>query len=194
MNRASLYMIRHGKADLDGAEAERPLMPEGIVQAKQMSEQIAAMRPRITAIYSSPFLRAVQTVKPLSEMTGVQIQVLEDLREKTMGHGDINAARRRMWDDMAFRLPGGETSAEAQGRAELAIEGIARSHPNEVVAVATHGTLLGLILKLYKPDFGYEDWRAMTMPDLYHLDVPDDGRVEVDHVGCKAIETFRIQN
>ena len=41
---------------------------------------------------------------------------------------------------------------------------------NEDVIIVTHGNLLGIILKFYfSRDFGFNDWKVMSMPDLYEL-------------------------
>ena len=38
------------------------------------------------------------------------------------------------------------------------------------LVLVTHGNLLGMILKFYfKKSFGFEEWKKMSMPDLYIL-------------------------
>ena len=192
----SFYMVRHGIAELGGDDGARPLMAEGVVQAKQVSDKIASLAPGLVAIYCSPFRRAQQTLEPLAERLGLRIAVVDDLREKHMSDEpipDLPAARRQMWEDADFRLPGGETNGEAQVRATQAVKQIQAAHPNEAVAVVSHGTLMGLILNTYDPSFGYEEWRAITMPDIFRVDVPPTGAPVVEHIGCDEIETFKVK-
>ncbi|MEE9250009.1 MAG: histidine phosphatase family protein [Alphaproteobacteria bacterium] len=192
----SIYLVRHGKAELGGDEAERPLTPEGFVHAKQVSQILFSLTPRIAALYSSPFRRAKSTLEPLAGMSGLPVNIVDALREKHMSDEpipDLAAARRQMWADFTYRLPGGETNAEAQERATKALKKLEKAHPMEAVAVASHGTLIGLILNSYDPGFGYDEWREMTMPDIYRIDVKPSGKGRIEHVGCAEIETFRVR-
>jgi len=52
---------------------------------------------------------------------------------------------------------------------------------------------MGLILNTYDPSFGYEEWLAITMPDIFRIDVPSSGAPVVEHIGCEGIETFKIK-
>jgi len=192
----SFYMVRHGKSELEGDEAARPLMAEGLVQARQVSDKIASLTPSVVAIYSSPFTRARQTLEPLAEALGLPITVVDELREKHMSDEpipDLPAARSHMWEDFDFRLTGGETNAEAQVRATTALKKVQSAHPSEAIAVVSHGTLMGLILNTYDSSFGYEEWRAITMPDIFRVDVPLLGAPVVEHIGCDEIETFKVK-
>ncbi|MDP6785631.1 MAG: histidine phosphatase family protein [Rhodospirillales bacterium] len=192
----SVYLIRHGKSELGGADAERGLEPEGQVHAEQIAERLVAATPPVKALYTSPFRRAGLTMEPLAKRLGLSVTVADEFREKTMSDepiADLKAARQRMWEDFDFRLPGGETNAEAQVRATSALRKIQKDHPDEAVAVVSHGTLMGLILNTYDPSFGYEEWLAITMPDIFRIDVPASGAAVVEHIGCEGIEAFRIK-
>ncbi len=192
----SVYLIRHGKSELGGADAERGLEPEGLVHAEQIADRLVSVTPPVKALYSSPFRRAGLTMEPLAKRLGLNVAVADEFREKTMSDepiADLRAARQRMWEDFDFRLPGGETNVEAQVRATTALNKIQSAHPDEAVAVVSHGTLMGLILNTFDPSFGYEEWRAITMPDIFRIDVPPTGAPVVEHIGCDGIETFKIK-
>ncbi len=63
------FFIRHAKAEpvADGLDdAERPLTPAGRRDAKKIFGVLAASRPAIEIIYSSPLLRAKQTADVLT--------------------------------------------------------------------------------------------------------------------------------
>jgi 2,3-bisphosphoglycerate-dependent phosphoglycerate mutase len=192
----SVYLIRHGKSELGGVDAERGLEPEGHVHAKQIADRLVAVTPPVKALYVSPFRRAELTMEPLAKRLGLPVAVADEFREKHMSDGpiaDMQQARRHMWEDFDFRLSGGETNAEAQVRATAALKKIQAVHPDEAVAVVSHGTLMGLILNTYDPRFGYEEWLAITMPDIFRIDIPSTGAPVVEHVGCGEIETFQIK-
>ena len=192
----SVYLIRHGKSSLDGEEADRGLHAEGIRHAEQIADRVAAQSPPVAAIYSSPYRRAILTAEPLSKRLDLEIAVEDDLHEKVMSTGpvdDLAAARRRMWEDFDYKLAGGESNTEAQARALGALERVRQAHSEDAVAVATHGTLIALILNAFDPTFGYEAWRAMPMPDIFRLDFPASGGAEIRHVGVPEANGFQVK-
>ena len=79
----TFYAVRHAKAgsrsDWTGDDRKRPLSKKGMKQAEDL---VALLDPfPITAIFSSPYLRCVQTVEPLARKRKLEI------RQST--HGDI---------------------------------------------------------------------------------------------------------
>ena len=78
---------------------------------------------------------------------------------------------RATWADPAFFYPGGESNLVAQRRAVAVVERLAALHPQEQIVVATHGNLLALILQHYDPAVGFAFWMALTMPDIYRLEI-----------------------
>ena len=40
---------------------------------------------------------------------------------------------------------------------------------NGSAAVQCHGTLIALILHNYDPSFVFDQWKSMTMPDIYQI-------------------------
>ena len=76
-------MVRHAKAgDRDawtGDDRRRPLTKKGVEQASKL---VALLAPfQISAIYSSPFLRCVQTVEPLARARRLEIEMSPSLEE-----------------------------------------------------------------------------------------------------------------
>ena len=192
----SVYLVRHGKSSMEGSEAERGLEPEGEEHAKAIAARLQSLSPPVKAIYASPYRRAQLTMTPLAEQLGLPITVIDDFREKDMSDqpvDDMKAARLKMWQDFDFRLSGGESIREAQSRALAALDTVRQSHPDEAVAIGSHGTLIALILNSFMPDFGYESWRGMLMPDIYRIDFPEDGEPVTEHVGCPTDDAFQVQ-
>jgi|TARA_B110000495_G_C22985506_1_gene579769 2,3-bisphosphoglycerate-dependent phosphoglycerate mutase len=190
-----LYLIRHGKASLDGSERDRGLTEEGHEQAIQIMDIFKNFNQKITKIYSSPLNRAILTITPLSNYLNLEIHVVEDLKEKITGDTsgkNLNDEKQKMWTDFDSKLPGGESSKEATDRAVNALNVMANElENNEHAVVQCHGTLIGLILHHFDSTFGFSDWKKMTMPDIYKL-VYDNNTVVIEHIGCDSIETFKI--
>ena len=134
-------------------------------------------------------------MEPLSKRLNLPLGIENGFHEKKMSHqpvADIKAARLRMWEEFDFRLPGGESNREAQQRAMEAMGRLRRAHPDAAVVVGCHGTLIALILNAIDPSFGYEEWRAMPMPDIFRIDFSANGKPVIDHVKCPGIEGFTI--
>ena len=79
-------MVRHAKAGSrghwTGDDRQRPLSKKGIKQAEALVEILAPFP--IAAIYSSPFLRCVQTVEPLARARKLPLKQTPSVAE---GHG-----------------------------------------------------------------------------------------------------------
>jgi hypothetical protein len=63
---------------------------------------------------------------------------------------------------------------------------LAAVHPQVEIVIATHGNLLALILQRYDPTAGFAFWRAMTMPDIYRLELGMVGRLFAQDPGLYA--------
>jgi 8-oxo-dGTP diphosphatase len=79
----TIYLVRHAKAgsrrQWDGDDDQRPLSKAGSAQARAMAKQLSD--EGITRVISSPFVRCVQTVQPLVERIGVELETSDALAE-----------------------------------------------------------------------------------------------------------------
>jgi phosphohistidine phosphatase SixA len=85
-----LYVVRHADAGHRGGhhelDSERTLSERGWRQAEGLREQLG--EAGITRLLASPFLRCVQTLRPLGEHLGVGVEVDDRLSE---GQGSAGA-------------------------------------------------------------------------------------------------------
>lgn len=79
----AIYLVRHAKAgkksQWKGSDLARPLDEAGRIQAQALAIRISAEAP--TKLMSSPFLRCVQSLKDLSDLTGLPVLTDERLAE-----------------------------------------------------------------------------------------------------------------
>ena len=180
---------------MEGTERERGLTDEGVEHAKQITEILKKLEPKIEKVYSSPLRRAILTIEPFAKTANLEINVVEDLKEKITGDTtdkDLNAEKKKMWEDFDSKLPGGESSKDATDRALSGLKHVFDNLPeNGSAAVQCHGTLIALILHHYDSSFGFDQWKSMTMPDIYQID-HDENQSKIIHIGCENIETFKI--
>ena len=161
----TVYMIRHAESDHTVREDFiRPLTRRGLADANKLPEQLAGIP--FAAIYSSPYLRAVQTVWPLAKSLALDCVLVNGLQERNLGMWveDYDAFAKRQWEDFSFKLPEGESWLETQNRNIAALRRILDAHHGETIAIGTHGEALGTMLRYFNPAFGFEDfWRIVPM-------------------------------
>jgi probable phosphomutase (TIGR03848 family) len=154
----TLFLIRHGLtaqtgANLYGRTRGIPLDERGRRQAIHLAERFRTVK--LTAIYSSPLERCVQTVEPLAAAQRLAIQERDGLMEMDVGAWtgrSLKSLRRtKRWGEIqgspsTFRFPEGEGFAEALERIDGEIRSIAKRHPRGRVAVATHGDIVRMLV------------------------------------------------
>lgn len=156
--------MRHGESA--PARADRPfalvdghgdpeLSPAGREQAQRLAERL--MHEDISAIYVTTLQRTVQTAAPLAARLGVEPRVEPDLREVFLGEWEGGSFRqhvaeghpvaRRMFAEQRWDvIPGAEPADDFARRVRVAVERVAGAHPDQAVAVVTHGGVIGQIL------------------------------------------------
>lgn len=169
----TLYLVRHGKAT--GQAPEAPLTSEGIAQAQMLAEFLSG--GPIDQIVSSPFTRAVQSIEPLAKRLGLEIKTDDRLIEaalSTIDYPDWLDRLRSTFSDFDLSFEGGESGRAATARAVAAIKDALQSGADSTMLV-THGRLMALILKHFDPEYGFEDWRNLSAPDVYRVTMKDGG-------------------
>jgi 2,3-bisphosphoglycerate-dependent phosphoglycerate mutase len=178
-----VYLVRHAHADWTPDES-RPLSDRGLVEAQRVADGLG--RLTLSAIHSSPYGRARQTVEPLAARLSLPINEHPDLRERTLMEGrttDFLEASRVTWADFRFAHPGGESNLAAQRRGVAVCEQLVARYPDGRVVISTHGTLLALILNRYDERIGFDFWARITTPDVYRLAIDASDRATIERVG-----------
>ena len=160
-----VYLIRHGLPDFPQGRrmclgsTDLPLSSEGRAQARAAAAQL----PPVTAVFSSPLIRAVQTAEAL----GAPI-ILEGLQELFAGDWEgltFDEIRLRFPELYAARgihpslpLPNAEPEDQGLARFTAAMDLAARTSRGNFAVVA-HGGIISLFLepllgRRYKPDYG----------------------------------------
>ena len=80
---AKLYLVRHAKAGerrlWDGDDLDRPLSPKGWKQSDMLADRLAALT--VSGLFSSPYVRCVQTLQPLADRLSREIEIDQRLSE-----------------------------------------------------------------------------------------------------------------
>jgi len=159
----NVYFVRHATPDFSiKDELLRPLTEEGIKDSIKVSKYLKSKD--ITKIYSSPYKRAVDTISNLSSIMNLDVEVVEDLRERKICNEwieDFNGFTKKQWSDFLFKLEDGECLKEVQDRNIKSLLNIlSESHKGNIV-IGTHGTALSTIINYYDNTFNYESFNKI---------------------------------
>ncbi|KOS60498.1 histidine phosphatase family protein [Lysinibacillus agricola] len=162
-----IYIVRHCEAQ--GQPPESQLTEKGLIQAKYLSEFFS--NSKIDRIISSPFLRAIQSVEPISEETNINIEIDERLSERTLSTTDLPDWLEKLkatFNDLELKFQGGESSKEAMNRIVTVVDEVFKSESENTIIV-THGNLMSLLLKNYDNSFDFDCWKNLSNPDVFVL-------------------------
>jgi 2,3-bisphosphoglycerate-dependent phosphoglycerate mutase len=136
----------------------RPLSQKGQKDAQRLLQLFKNIA--IDYVYSSPYLRAMDTVKYLAEYHGKEVILCENFRERAIGTwvDDFLPYIRMQWDDFDYKLERGESLKEAQERNIMELNRLLQQHENATLVIGTHGTALSTIRNYYDDQFGLQQF------------------------------------
>lgn len=172
-----IYIVRHCSAEGQAPRAE--LTAEGILQASQLVKFFEDIE--VNRIITSPFSRARQTGWPIAERKKLHVEVDSRLGERVLSSSEFTDWMIKLEDtflDFHLKYEGGESSSEAMSRVCDVVEELGDGSQTVLV---THGNLMALLLRYYDERFGFEQWRALTNPDVYVVRIKD-GDSEVERI------------
>ncbi|GIV76353.1 MSMEG_4193 family putative phosphomutase [Litorilinea aerophila] len=217
-----ILLIRHGENDWVGSNRLAGRTPgvhlneRGRQQVQQLIELLS--RQPVSAIYSSPLERCLETAQPVAEALGLPVITEEAVQEVDYGDwqgGELKAlSQTPEWSlvqhhPSSFRFPGGESLREVQFRAVTAIERMRERHPNQLVAVFSHGDVIrtslahymGTPLDLFQrigigtasiSGLAFHGARPMVLFVNYHAELPrlefksEEATQEAEHAAANA--------
>jgi len=161
-----ILLVRHGESapavegasfDLVDGHGDPALHDVGREQAQRVADRLAGEPLR--ALYVTTLRRTGETAAPLAARVGLAPVVEADLREVLLGEweGGLLRQRVREADPIALRMvaeerwdviPGAESTAALNARVTHAVTAIAARHPDQLVAVFTHGGVIAAVLSI----------------------------------------------
>lgn len=157
----TILLIRHALTDsvgkrLSGRLPGVSLNEIGWAQAQKLALRLADLP--ISAIYSSPLERAIETAGRVAQSHKLQTIISPDFLEIDFGQW-TNATFEELQMQTQFqhfntfrsntRIPGGEMMLEAQTRIIAGIEKLYQQHPQQTIAIVSHSDLIKAALAYY---------------------------------------------
>jgi broad specificity phosphatase PhoE len=156
-----VLLIRHGETPWNRdrrwqGQANIELNEEGRSQAARLAASLAKLEPSLRVIYSSDLCRAHDTARELAAVIGTDIFVDPAWREIAVGswtglrRDEIRERFEEEWRRIAagedIARGGGETFAAFSARVVGALGALRERHPDQLVAVVTHGGAISALL------------------------------------------------
>jgi broad specificity phosphatase PhoE len=190
-----LLLVRHGataatEEDRFSGSTGAELSEQGRWQAARLGERLS--QQKITAIYSSPLSRALETARIVGRHCRVEPVTRDELRE--IGHGHWEGMKREdverqfapeyaTWeaDPFTFAPAGGESGVAVLARALPVVREIVTAHAGGQLLVVSHKATLRLVLSslLAFDPRGYRDRLEQSPACLNVLDFRDPVRVRL---------------
>lgn len=156
----TIYFVRHAQPNYENHNDQtRELTEKGLKDRKLVSDYLKDKN--IDIILSSPYKRAVDTVKHFADMNNHTIQIIDDFRERKIDSvwiEDFDGFTRHQWEDFSYKLSDGEALYEVQKRNIHALNNVLEKYKDKNIVVGSHGTALSTIINYFDHTFGYEDF------------------------------------
>lgn len=177
----TVYFVRHAEPNYNNHnDALRELSANGLKDRKLVTNFFADKR--IDVALSSPFKRAIDTIKDFTDLSGLHIDIIDDFRERKVDSEwieDFNSFSRKQWNDFSYKLSDGECLQEVQDRNVSALKLVLDKFQGKNIIIGSHGTALCTIIKFYDDSFGYDDFAKIKnkMPWIVEFAFDENARL-----------------
>jgi broad specificity phosphatase PhoE len=186
-----LILVKHAAPDVvPGVSSEQwRLSDRGRASCAALAEALRAHAPDV--IVASEESKARETAELVAQPLGVPWKTAPGLHEHDrrgvphMRSGEFISHVELMLRKRDQRVLGNESADEALRRFRGAVRDLLGQHPDETVAVVSHGTVIALYVAEHTEDHtSFELWRKLGLPSLVVLSRPE-LRVEsvIDRIG-----------
>lgn len=169
-----VYFVRHAEPNYrNHDDASRELSARGMEDRRLVTEFL--LDKQIDVILSSPYRRAVDTVRHFADTVRLPIEHVYDFRERRVDSEwipDFDAFSRRQWADFGYHLSDGECLREVQERNIAALMKVLQEHEGRRIVIGGHGTAISTVLNYFDPAFGHAEFEQIRrlMPWIVRLD------------------------
>ena len=155
----TIYLIRHSKPlkvnntfnndslQIQNEKSSLSIEGEQIAQEKLNKNEF----DNIDILFSSNYVRAIQTAKYLSTKDDLEINVISDLGERKFGINSWNelpeSFERKQFLDENYKIGNGESQKEVSNRMYSTIMKILSQSNTKRIAIVSHATAISYLLK-----------------------------------------------
>jgi len=178
-----IYFVRHAEPNYENHDdMSRELSNKGLKDRRLVTDFFA--NKQIDFVLSSPYKRAIDTVRDFADSKGLEITVIDGFKERRIDSvwiDDFNSFCKKQWEDFSYKFSDGECLAEVQNRNILALASVLEQHRNKNIVIGSHGTALSTIINYYDKTFGYSDFEKIRylMPWIVEFTFEDDECIDI---------------
>lgn len=189
----TVYFIRHAEPNYNNHDdLTRELSEKGKKDRKLVTEFL--LDKDIDVALSSPYKRAVDTIKEFTDFKDLDIEIINDFRERKVDSGwieNFNEFCKSQWNDFNYKLSDGECLGEVQDRNIKALHKVLSEYKDKTIVIGSHGTALSTIINYYDKSFEYHDFEKIKglMPWIVKFVFDKNNCIEI-----KQINLFESKN
>lgn len=155
----TIYLIRHSKPlkvnntfnndnlQIQNEKSSLSIEGEQIAKDKLNNGEL----DNIDVLFSSNYVRTIQTAKYLAEKNNLEINVISDLGERQFGINSWDELpenfERKQFLDENYKIGNGESQKEVSSRMYSTIMKILNENKNKRIAIVSHATAISYLLK-----------------------------------------------
>ena len=159
----TVYLVRHAEPNFyNHNDMDRELTLKGLQDCQLLLNYFS--KQNIHVIYSSPYRRAIETIKSKAEFHQVSVIKRDAFRERKISSNwieDFQNFVQKQWQDFSFKLPSGESLEEVQERTVHALKCLLKERLGEQIIISSHGTAISTIVNYFYPQFGLSDFQKL---------------------------------
>ena len=171
-----LLLIKHASVEVEQSKPPSSwhLSEKGRGQVPALAEKLRAHQPKVVVTSVEP--KAMQTGDLLAATLNVPVERADGLHEhdrddvQFMKTNIFISAMALFFSKPNDRRLGNESASEALARFEAAIDGVIAKHPDQEIAVVSHGTVIALLVEKLAGDNPFVVWREMGLPSYVVID------------------------
>ncbi len=184
----NIYFVRHAEPDYSvHDDSTRPLTEKGKKDALKVATYLNDMD--IEVALSSPYKRAVDTIRPFIDTNNMSVELVENFRERKVDScwiEDFQGFSKKQWEDFNYKLSDGECLYEVQERNIKALEDVLKRFYGKNIVIGTHGTALSTIINYYESSYEYKDFNEIRLLTPWIV------KFTFDEMMCVKIEKIDI--
>lgn len=162
-NITTVYFVRHAAPNYNNHDdMNRELTVQGLHDRRLVTDFLSDKN--IDVALSSPYKRAVDTIKEYADIKKLPIQLIDDFRERKVGNEwieNFNDFCKKQWEDFDFKLTDGESLKEVQIRNICALNNVLEIHRGKNIVIGSHGTALSTVINYFDNSFGYDEFNKI---------------------------------
>ena len=162
-NITTVYFVRHAIPNYNNHDdMSRELTEQGLRDRKLVTDFLSDKN--ISVALSSPYKRAFDTIKEFADINNLQIQIIDDFRERKIDSEwieNFNDFCKKQWEDFDFKLSDGESLREVQNRNIRALNNALEIYRGKNIVIGSHGTALSTVINYFDGSFGYEKFNEI---------------------------------